>query len=262
MRAERRAFLGLMAGAASLVASSSPGMAASKPGGGHPPDVGRKFDASGQVRRFDGNTVICHLDQQGPNAVLFNALLDIYRASPKHPFLRKVTLLPPSSYHMTIFGGATDQDRSPGPWPTDLPPDLPIADCNRILGERLKAFRLDCEMPLRLRVDLSEPDPNERPLTLRLVPFDAAENAKLRRLRDRLADVMGIHTPGHQTYRFHVTLGYLITWLDEQERADFREQLSAWHRELALTCPMIALGAPEYCTVKDMFAFQRQFYLS
>src|SRR3546814_10770713 len=49
------------------------------------------------------------------------ALLDIYREAPAHPFVRKITLLPPSSYHMTIFGGANDKPRERKSWPADLP---------------------------------------------------------------------------------------------------------------------------------------------
>lgn len=265
MGRDRRAFLGLIGGAAGLAAT--PGLALARPQDqGRPdsefaPDVGRKFHPDGRVHRFDGNTVICHLDQQGPNATLFDVLLDIYREAPAHRFMDKVTLLPPSSYHMTIFGGANDPDRRPGAWPADLPLDLPMAECDRVLGDRLRAFRLEADLPLRMKVDLSEPGPGERPLTLRLLPYDDAENAKLRRLRDRLADTLAIHAPGHDTYRFHVTLGYLIRWLTPGEQTAFRDALAGWREGVAAACPVIELGAPEYCTLKDMFAFSRQFYL-
>lgn len=265
MRAERRAFLGLMGGAAGLAATPSPANARThgqvQPQAEVPPDVGRKFYPDGRVQRFDGNTVICHLDQQGPNATLFNTLLDIYREAPAHQFMDKVTLLPPSSYHMTIFGGANEKDRRPSAWPADLPLDLPLAQCDRILGERLRAFRLECDLPFRMRVDLSEPGQGERPLTLRLLPYDDAENAKLRRLRDRLAETLAIRTPSHDAYRFHVTLGYLIRWLSPEEQTAFRNTLAMWRQTVAAACPVIELGAPEYCALTDMFAFSRQFYL-
>jgi hypothetical protein len=266
MRADRRAFLGLMGGAAGLAATPALALARSQDQGRaqaeFPPDIGRKFYPDGRVQRFDGNTVICHLDQQGPNATLFNALLDIYREAPAHQFMDKVTLLPPSSYHMTIFGAANDQDRRPGAWPADLPLDMPMTECDRILGERLRGFRLECDLPFRMKVDLSEPVPGERPLTLRLLPYDDAENAKLRRLRDRLAETLAIRTPSHDAYRFHVTLGYLIRWLTQDEQAVFRDTLATWRHRVALACPVLELGAPEYCTLKDMFAFSRQFHLS
>lgn len=37
--------------------------------------------------------------------------------------------------------------------------------------------------------------------------------------------------------------------------------LKTWRQGLAKRRPVIALGAPEYCTLADMFAFKRQLYL-
>lgn len=90
------------------VAPTAPSLAKASP---FPPDVGSKFDADGRVRPFAGNTVVCHLPQQGEHADAFEAMLDIYREAPSHPFMRKVALLPPSSYHMTVMGGANDTPR-------------------------------------------------------------------------------------------------------------------------------------------------------
>lgn len=88
-----------------------------------------------------------------------------------------------------------------------------------------------------------------------------AEDAKLRRLRARLSDVLGIQSPGQDAYRFHVTLAYLYRWLRPEEERAFRAALAIWRRRLAKACPVIALGAPEYCLLEDMFAFKRQFYV-
>jgi len=227
----------------------------------HPKDVGRKFYPDGRVRRFRGNTVICHLDQQGKNSTAFNALLELYRHIPAASFADKITLLPPSSYHMTIFGGANDPDRKPGVWPADLPLDMPIDDCNRILGERLRAAAIGPVAPIRMRIDMSPPAANETPLTIRLLPLDDIEERRLRGLRNRLSEVLGIRAPGHDSYRFHITLAYLIRNLDAEEDRAFREAYVRYHSEVARRCPVIELGQPEYCTLDDMFAFHRQFYL-
>lgn len=228
-----------------------------------PRDVGRKFFADGRVKPFAGNTIVCHLPQQGEGSEPFNALLDFYREMPQHAFVRKLTLLPPSSYHMTIFGGANDQDRRLPVWPADLPLDMPIADCNRVLGERLRDFRLEeSTPPYRMRVDLAEPSADEAPIVIRLLPVDDAERLRLSRLRDRLSKRLSVRAPNHDAYRFHITLAYQIQWLTPAEHAEFRRVLKGWHENLARRCPVIALGAPEYCYLKDMFAFERQFYLS
>src|SRR3546814_19742624 len=112
---DRRNFLGLMAAGATAVVGAP--VSARQVRSKFPPDVGSKFYADGRVHPFPGNTVICHVPQQGEHSGCFNALLDIYREAPAHPFVRKITLLPPSSYHMAIFGGANDKPREPKHWP-------------------------------------------------------------------------------------------------------------------------------------------------
>lgn len=253
---DRRGLLGLL-GAGLAASSVTPSLARE----GVPPDVGRKFYPDGRVKRFDGNTIICHLDQQGPNATFFNVLLDIYRETPRHTFMRKVTLLPPSSYHMTIFGGANDPDRRPGLWPSDLPLDMPMQACTEALGARLRAVQFGFDQPFRMKVDVREPKADERPLTIRLLPFDDAEERRLRNLRNQLSDILKIRAPRHDEYSFHITMGYLIHWLNSAEQISFRQSLKTWREAVAEACPVIKLGAPEYCVLKDMFAFERQFYL-
>lgn len=228
----------------------------------NPPSVGAKFARDGRVLTFPGNTIICHLDQHGSNAACFHALLDVYRDAPAHGFMRKVTLLPPSSYHMTVFDCIAGFDRNPETWPKTLPPDAPMPVYHDILAERLKGFDLAVGLPLRMTVNLDEPSADARPLRLRLKPVDAAETAKLRGLRDRLSAVLGLRGSEHGSYEFHITLGYLIQWLSPEERTTFRATLARWREMVAMRCPVIELGAPEYCTFDDMFAFHRRFYLA
>lgn len=241
------------------------GLAASESFAGdrQPPDLGRKFATDGRVLPFEGNTIICHLPQQGDGSAAFDALLDIYRAFPSEPWARKLTALPPSSYHMTIFGGANDKTRRYPIWPANLPLDVPIAECNRILGERLRAFRLgEDAAPYRMRVDMDPPSEKDAPLPLRLLIADEDTETRLRRLRNRLAETLGIREPNHDSYRFHITLGYQVASLSPDEDAAWRQSLANWKAAIAKRVPIIELGNPEYCVLKDMFAFKRQFFLS
>lgn len=226
-----------------------------------PPDVFRKFYPDGQVMPFPGNTIICHAAQQGEHSDYFYALLDVYREAQGVDFLkRKVTLLPPSSYHMTIFGGANDKERTPGLWPKFLPIDASMDDCNRALGERLHAFRLGMDLPIRMRID---PTPlPEGPLTFRLLPVDDGQDGKLRDLISRLSDCLEIAPPNIATYRFHTTLGYALQWLSPDEDERFTALMDKWRGQIAAQSPIIVFGAPEYCLLQDMYAFRRQFYLS
>lgn len=245
------------------------GMAAGEAAGRTPrpplrlPDVGRKFAADGRVLPFAGNTIICHLPQQGEHSDAFDALLDIYRALPGEGWARKMTALPPSSWHMTIFGGANDKERRYPLWPAGLPLDLPMAECDRILGERLRGFSLGADAPpYRMRVNPEAPPASETPLTMRLLPADGDTETRLRRLRDRLSALLGIRAPDQDSYRFHITLGYQIAALTPQEDAAWRQALARWKAEVTRRVPVITLGAPEYCVLADMFAFKRQFYLA
>lgn len=222
--------------------------------------VGRKFLSDGRVRPFAGNTIICHLPQQGARSEPFHALLDIYREAPRHAFMRKVTLLPTSSYHVTIFAGANDQERKPGLWPADLPLDLSMEACNKALAERLRMFHVGTSSGPRFRID--EATAERTPLTVNLVPVDADEDARLRRLRDDLSKMLGIRAVDHDSYQFHVTLGYTIFELSPAEQATFQDVYKAWRAHLAKRLSVIELGPPEFCVQDDMFAFHRQFHLA
>ena len=257
---DRRQFLGLMA-AGATAAVSAPALAQTSRSA-YPPDVGFKFFADGRVHPFPGNTVICHVPQQGEDSACFDALLDIYREAPSHRFVRKVALLPPSSYHMTVFGGANDKPRKAQSWPADLPLDMPIERCNTILAERLKAARISCPLPIRMKVDPSQDPTNGAPLTLRLLPADSGERDKLTQVRRRIADVTKVPISRPDTYRFHISLGYFIAWLTPAEEIEFTRTFNRWAGQLAAKSPVITLGAPEFCTFEDMYAFHRVLFLA
>jgi hypothetical protein len=164
---------------------------------------------------------------------------------------------------MTIFGGANEKERRLPLWPADLPLDLALDQCTRILGERLRSFSLGTDAPpYRMKINPAEPPENESPLTIRLVPADKETEEKLRRVRNRLSDLLKIRDPSHDSYGFHITLGYSIRWLNHAENLDFRRSLTRWRTMLEQRAPIFSLGAPEYCTLEDMFAFKRQFFLS
>ena len=261
LSSDRRQFLGFMAAGATTAAVGAPTMARTSRSA-YPPDVGSKFFADGRVHPFPGNTVICHVPQQGQDSGCFDALLDIYREAPSHRFIRKVALLPPSSYHMTVFGGANDKPRKQQSWPADLPIDMPIERCNAILAERLKAARITCQLPIRMKVDPSQDPTNGAPLTLRLLPADGAELEKLTQLRRMIADATKVPLPLPETYRFHISLGYFIGWLSPAEEIEFAGTFNRWAGQLAAKAPVIKFGAPEFCTFDDMYAFHRVMFLA
>ena len=222
-----------------------------------PPDIGVKFTADGSVLPFAGNTIICHLAQQGEGYDIFDAFLDIYRDLPARSFARKVAVLPPSSYHMTIFGGANDPLRGPGGWPADLGSDASIEACNAWCKDRLSGFDPGLDLPIRMVIDDSIAGRDMKNILIHLRAAEAAQEAALRRLRDGLSSLLGIRTGDHEDYRFHLSIGYRTAWFDEAEADAFDRALREWRENLKAKAPEITFGAPEFCTFGDMFAFRR-----
>eukprot|EP01113_Clastostelium_recurvatum_P038162 TRINITY_DN5669_c0_g1_i3.p1 TRINITY_DN5669_c0_g1~~TRINITY_DN5669_c0_g1_i3.p1 ORF type:complete len:297 (+),score=36.37 TRINITY_DN5669_c0_g1_i3:29-892(+) len=216
-----------------------------------------KFWSTGRARDFGGNTIVCHLPQQGEGFPIFDTFLDVYRDLRLLPFYHKLVALPPSSYHMTMFSGANDTGRShPGrTWPNDIPTgkDTTIDQCTQILCDRLRTFPLDIQLPIRMVFDGFKPGP----VSVFLKPLDSDEEAKLRFLRVRLGHVMGIPVePGKDGYKFHLTIAYNIDKLDANESKLYVEAVAGWTRMIAERKHVILLDAPEFCSFRDMFAFR------
>ena len=252
---DRRALFKAALGSASVALVASSAEAAMS--AAYPPDVNRKFFADGRVHPFPGNTIICHLPQQGRQSGPFYSLLDIYRDAPNHQFIRKIALLPPSSYHMTVFGGANDRPRVAKSWPADLPLGIPLDQCTSVLQERLAAAKVGCRLPIRMKVDPQQRPVNGQALTMLLLPFDDSEIEKLHRLRREIAAATSLPISAPDDYRFHVTIGYSIAWLTASEDAEMRRVFAGWAARVAAQSPVFELGAPEFCSFGDMYAYHR-----
>jgi hypothetical protein len=222
-----------------------------------PKEIGRKFYADGRVRAFAGNTIISHLPQQGAGFAAFDQILNIYRALPTLGFARKITALPPSSYHMTVFSGPTDQSRETSPWPAGLPRSAPIADCNAMVLDRLKDFRMGVAPPFRMVVDDRDPPAKVSPITIHLRPADSESATKLRLVRDRIADAVGMRDADHDDYQHHITIAYQTAAFTETDQQEYEKAQADWMMTLRRNNVVFELGAPEYCVFHDMFAFQR-----
>lgn len=157
---------------------------------------------------------------------------------------------------MTVFEGVCDQVRKPDFWPTDLPDDAPLAECNDHFARKLSAFRTQTPSPFRLNVSGYTPRING--IGLHLEPENDAENRRLRDLRDRLAHLLQIRHPDHEAYGFHLSIAYFIRFPSADERDELDRLLFTHLQDLPKT---FELGSPEFCYFDDMFEFRRQFFL-
>jgi hypothetical protein len=166
-------------------------------------------------------------------------------------------VLPSDSYHMTVLSGPNDQDRAIYGWPADVPIDVPMSECNRIVGERIANFRMHVELPIRVRLDSGKTLDRQRASGLHISPADDGESSKLRTLRDRLAaEVFRFRTEDHATFGFHVSLAYQMSRFTAEEEAQYQTILTRHVPAIIASSPVIELGVPEFCTFEDMYCFE------
>lgn len=256
----------------------------------YPRGVPSKFSPSGAVQPFPGNTIVAHISP-ATHPALYASLLKLHGAlaayqatlSAADPSLPPLfTLLPPPSWHVTLFEGVCDQVRGGEKgayWPADLW-GKPLDECTAVWEARLRGFELsapageeatgggggnspvgDQSPPYRLRVVGWEG--LGVGIGVRLAPQSDGERARIWALRDRLSALLGVRHPHHDRYGLHLSIAYFVRWMSEDERKGLGEVLDAHFAEEGDDAipRELELGSPEWCVFDDMFEFKRRFYL-
>lgn len=134
-------------------------------------------------------------------------------------------------------------------------------EADLVMVERFRGMDPGTPPPYRMRVTGLWRRPEA--MGVRLEGESEAEDARIRAMRDRFADVAGLRQrPGHDTYGFHITLAYMIDWPDAAEAEEAERAIDEAEAELIKTHPVFELGAPEVCLFDDMEEFRPQFFLS
>ena len=209
-----------------------------------PASVGQKFTATGAVMPYAGNTFICHIPPGPAHEALTATAAHLRAAAPAGAYV----FLPPASYHMTVFEGVTDRDRTGGRWPDDLDPALPVEAVTESFLPRLSG--LDLPRATRIR-----PTGIFAGTTVQVTGASEADETTLRTARQTLRTATGIRRPDFADYRFHITLAYLLRWLTPAEAAAMADLSAILARDLAALHPRIALDGIEFCRFADMHAF-------
>lgn len=223
------------------------------------PDVGRKFSSSGCPLPFAGNTFLGHLEQQGEGFKTFDTILNVYRALPETNFFRKMTALPSSSYHITLFTGVNECDRHSGPWPAGISRELALEELNRCFLDKLNLRQPGLSESFDFIVDSDAPLPGRNDnFFIPLKPADQTTHNRLQKIRDELSEITGIRRDDHCSYQYHITLGYLLETLDGAEMLEYRDKNMEW-REMIAKAGNITIREFEFCTLRDMYSFRRIF---
>lgn len=211
-----------------------------------PAGDGGKFAPDGSVLRYPGNTFLCHLPAASQAHAAFRSMQSELMAL---PWSSHFTYLPPSSFHMTIFGGVAGDPLDGEGWPPDVPLDVDRDGVTRGFLGRLEEAR----GATRLRVRAERSDHGT---SVVVEPEDAATHAIMRGLRDTLRDATGLHRPDHDAYEFHVSLAYLTRWFDEVDAVCFIDALDGVLDRYRAALDEIVLGPVEVCEFETMHAFR------
>ena len=214
--------------------------------GARPIAVGRKFDASGRPLPFPGNTFICHVPPNGPG---YSALVDAQKRLMALPEAEAFAWLPAPSFHMTVFEGVTDADRSAEVWPEGLSPRARISEISDEFMARTEGLALPDSFIVRPTTLLAA-------TTLGVTGAREADSGALWRARALLREATGIKRRDFMEYRFHITLSYQIRWLEPAEARRVGAACEAAQADLMRRAPLINLGPIEFCAFETMHHFE------
>lgn len=212
------------------------------------PGEGGKFTPAGEVLRFPGNTFICHIDRTSAAHAALGAMQAELKALPSAEYY---TFLPADSFHMTVFCGVSGDPLGDDGWPEGVAPGSTLEQVNALYGAALSTMKGPERMTIRA-------DGLRGGYVLNVEPADRESFDAVWGMRDRLADMTGLHRADHDTYQFHISLAYRIRWQPEavaaRSVAAFREVFERYAPDLQ----KIALGPVEFCTFETMYHFQTE----
>jgi hypothetical protein len=161
---------------------------------------------------------------------------------------------------MTIFDGVREEECEPGMWPEGKEKQS-LAESTPEFARRLRQLGLELEHeglapPYRMRV--RGLDDCVVGVGLEIEGATVEEERRMRKLRDRLADTLGFKAPNHESYCFHISMAYLLRHLEGEERQELYKVLG---QHLLGLQQEFELGAVEFCTFENMYAFPRLFFL-
>lgn len=208
------------------------------------PRLGIRFDADGRFLPEAGNTVVAQVVPDSPTEA---ALTDLRAALMALSVARHFAFTAVPSYHMTVFEGVIETRRATGSWPEGLPLDLPIDAATARMIERLQGWE-----PLP---DFAMQVTEATPFGLRLSGATPADEAMARRWRDALGAALGLRTPHHDSYGFHITLAYAMTPLSPDDLPALRTRMAELTAAVRAAVPVVHLARPAFCRFADMNAF-------
>lgn len=219
----------------------------SVPSGVSPRGAGAKFTSEGLVLPWRGNTIICHVQRGSQEHA---ALCEVQAALRESPLSCHFAYLPPASFHMTVFQLISNGSD----WPKEVPQDASLATATDVLTRQLAGV----SVPKVFAVTAHEIYGG---FSITMSGACVAEESKLRQTRRLLRDATGITPHDFDGYVFHITLGYLLRWLDVDEATRMVDLSQAVFARFGDQLQNIKLGPLEFCTFENMHHFKQVNFL-
>ena len=209
--------------------------------------IGKKFYEDGQVRPFRGNTVVADITTRNP---AYAVMLKLRKMVKAYDLDEHYILLPPDSYHMTVIDGLVSDVRDEAHWPAALAQDASMETADAYISSAIARAALPG--PVCMRFDAIHVSKNC--IIAHLLPNDETQEQILRTFRDRAAAQIGLKLPKHDTYRFHISLGYtrIVPEGDAAER--LAQMVDAMNTFLAEQSAFMT-GIPYMAYFEDMHKF-------
>jgi len=210
--------------------------------------VYQKLNEDGSVRHYPGNSVVLMVEKDND---IYTHLKYATRRLKEMGVSEKFMMLPPSSYHMTVIQGVNDQVRKKEYWSSFKDINTPLATMNHFFQQKIKEVQSFKQVSMSF--DHIKLDNNDLRINLR--PKNDNENQKLRNYRDRVSEKFGVKLPNHDTYSFHITLGYVWKLPDKEESHILERYIKEMNDYLQSINKEFELTNLVFVCYKDMFDF-------
>lgn len=210
-----------------------------------PRHLGSRYNSDGEFLSDPGNTVVCHLAEGSRTKSAMVATRQRFLDMPEAP---QLAFTPVSSLHMTVFQGINGLRRALPYWPKEMPLDTPVDAMTEYYLDRLSAFPTLPSFNMQVT--------GLRPVGLSMKGVTAEDDRIVALWRDTFADFFGYRHPAHDTYEFHITLSYIISWFEPECLPRWQAMLDEELEKLRAAAPIIEMQAPAFCEFRDMNHFK------
>ncbi len=210
--------------------------------------VGQQFNKDNSVRRFPGNTVICHMDKCSKT---YNEVLWAYKLLQTLHFNHKLAFLPPPSFHMTVFGLLLDEVRRQENWSSFLSPTLSLHNTDEFFRKVFPSIDSKQEFQMKYQgIKIVKTG-----IAIYLKPIDDEVALRIKVYRKKLVEVTGVRHSDHEEYQFHITLAYQTIEYSNEEKEIVLKMMEKIDQALFNSFGIFHADNPQLVFFNDMHSF-------